>query len=138
MHILKVQKRSLDTDRKKSKPCICEETRKHISKRRDITRKIFSTKSEQIKEKWREEYWNKDKEMKKSVREDKRKLMADQAQEGKSAAENDREKDLYEVVKQISGQHHKKTAAVKSKSGELMERKTTEQEKGTLSSLEQS
>ncbi len=43
--------------------------------------------------------------------------------EGTKRSRNGRQKELYETVKQLTGQCHKKPAAVKSKDGKLLKRK---------------
>ena len=56
----------------KSKPWISEETWKLIDERKGVKTKIDSTRSERIKNRGREAYREKDREVKRSVREDKR------------------------------------------------------------------
>ena len=55
--------------------------------------------------------------------------MTEKTERALSAAENGRQKELYTIVKQLTGQSTRKTAAVKSKDGELLNpknhRKTT-------------
>ena len=61
----------------KGKPWMSEDTWKLIDERRGIKTKIDSTRSERIKNKMRNEYREKDREVKRSVREDKRRWMAE-------------------------------------------------------------
>ena len=100
-----------------NKPWISDNTWKLIEERTAINTKIISTNSERAMKKWREQYKAKDKEIKRSVREDKRKWSAEKAQR---AAENGRQSELYDIVKQLTGKFSRKAAAVKNKEGEVL------------------
>nr|KAG5687784.1 hypothetical protein BaRGS_025678 [Batillaria attramentaria] len=107
----------------KNKPWIGEDTWKLMDERKDIKKKIDSTRSERIKNRLRDAYKEKDKEVKRSVREDKRRWMAQTAEQAQKAAENGQQKKLYNIVKQLTGQRNRQAAAVKSKDGELLKNK---------------
>lgn len=108
----------------KSKPWITDKSWKLIDERRDIKMKIESTHSERIKERLKADYKEKDKGVKKSVREDKRKWIADKAKTAQTAAENGWQKELHDVVKQLTGKSYRQTAAVKGKEGKLLKSKS--------------
>nr|KAG5709173.1 hypothetical protein BaRGS_028629 [Batillaria attramentaria] len=107
----------------KNKPWIGEDTWKLMDERKDIKKKIDSTRSERIKNRLRDAYKEKDKEVKRSVREDKRRWMAQTAEQAQKATENGQQKKLYSIVKQLTGQRNRQAAAVKSKDGELLKNK---------------
>ena len=61
--------------RKKRKPWITEELWALVDQRKEINKKSLSTRSERIKKQLRTEYKEKSKEVKRSIRSDKRKWM---------------------------------------------------------------
>lgn len=71
----------------------------------------------------REQYRQRDKEVKRSVREDKRKWMTEKAQAAQTAAENGRTKEQYDITRQLSGRGPRKTAAITNKDGNLLNSK---------------
>lgn len=71
----------------------------------------------------REQYRQRDKEVKRSVREDKRKWMTEKAQVAQTAAENGRTKEQYDITRQLSGRGPRKTAAITNKDGKLLKSK---------------
>lgn len=109
----------------KNKPWISSSTWKLIDERRIIKTRIESTRSERVKNRRREEYRDKDREVKKNVREDKRRWMSEEAERAQNAAKNGRQKELYSIVKRLTGQSTstRQTAAVKSMNGELLKSK---------------
>ena len=104
----------------KSKQWIKENSWKLIDERKDIKKTIESTHSERIKDRLKADYKRKDQEVKKSVREDRRNWTDEQAKTAENASENGRLKELHEVVKQLTGQNFRQTAAVKDKDGKLL------------------
>ena len=46
--------------------------------------------------------------------------MTEKAQRAQAAAENGRQKELYSIVKQLTGHNNRQVAALKSKDGELL------------------
>ena len=71
----------------------------------------------------REQKRQKDKQVKRSVREDKRKWMTEKAQAAQTAAENGRAKELYAITKQLSGRGPRKKAVVTNKEGKPLKSK---------------
>ncbi|XP_018015247.1 uncharacterized protein LOC108672131 [Hyalella azteca] len=108
-----------------NKPWISNDTWRLIDERRTAKVRVESTRSERIKNRMREEYREKDREVKRSVREDKRMWMSEKAAKAQNAAENGRQKELYSIVKRLTGQSTstRQTAAVKSVNGELLKSK---------------
>ena len=102
------------------KPWISDSTWKMIDERKETKIRIDSTRSERIKNRMKEEYKEKDREVKRNVREDKRRWVAEKAQRAQAAAENGRQKELYSIVKQLTGHNNRQVAAVRSKDGELL------------------
>ena len=77
-------------------------------------------KSVRIKSNLKTEYRNKDKEVKKSMRQDKRKWAENLASEAEEAAGNGRMKELYEITKKLCNEKGRTTNAVKDKAGNLL------------------
>ena len=113
----------------KSKQWISDNSWKLLDERKDIKKKIDSTRSERLKKRKKEEYKEKDKQVKKSVREDKREWLAKKTEQAQRAAENGRQKELYGIVKQLTGQNVRKTAAVTNKNGETLKNKAARLER---------
>ena len=67
-----------------------------------------------------EDYRNKDKEVKRSMRKDKRKWADDLASEAEQAAGNGRMKELYEITRTLSNDKGRTRSAVKDKSWNLI------------------
>ncbi|XP_061170045.1 uncharacterized protein LOC133179272 [Saccostrea echinata] len=95
-------------------------TWKLIDERKDIMAKLDSTESERVKTRSRETYGQKDKAVKKSSKEDKRRWMA------QKAVGNGRQKELFSIVKELTRKSNRQTEAVESKDGELMKNKGQE------------
>ena len=110
----------------RSKPWISQETWILIDERKGV-KKIDSTRSERLKTRLKDEYRQKDREVKRSVREDKRRWVLLKAQSAEHAAENGWQKELHDTVKQLTGQGFRKAAAVNSKDGELLKSKEERQ-----------
>ena len=82
--------------------------------------------SERLKQRWRKEYEVKDKEVKESAREDKRNWLEEKAAAAEKAAENGRNRELYNMTKAIVGERKRQEVGMRNKQGEL---KTEAQEK---------
>ena len=74
-----------------------------IKKRKEAKLRMEGARSEQLKQRRREEYNVKDKEVKQGAREDKRNWMEEKAAAAEKAAENGRNKELYNITKVIAG-----------------------------------
>jgi hypothetical protein len=108
-----------------NKPWISNNTWRLVDERRLAKIRVESTRSERIKNRIRKENREKDREVKRSIREDKRTWMSEEAARAQNAAENGRQKELYSIVKRLTGQSTstRQTATVKSVNGELLKSK---------------
>ena len=81
--------------RKQSKSLIDDVTWKKVDERKEATLNLESTQSQRLKQRRREEYHNKDMEVKRSAREDMmRNWMEERADAAEKAAENSRNKKM--------------------------------------------
>ncbi len=108
-----------------SKPWISVQSWKLIEERRQLKIKKESAQSERLKEKWGTEYANKDREVKRSTRQDKRNWADGVAKEAQDAAEMGQMKTVYEATRKLCNDFPKKIGMVKDKNGKLL---TEEQE----------
>ncbi|XP_060069976.1 craniofacial development protein 2-like [Ylistrum balloti] len=106
----------------KSKPWISDNTWKLIDERKDIKTRTDSTRSERVKNRMKEDY-RENREVNRSVREDMRRWLTEKAHRAQAATENGRQKELYCIVKQLTGHSTRQVAAAKSKGGELLKNK---------------
>ena len=81
------------------KPWIKEKSWKLIEERKEIKKEILAAKSERLKSKHKGNYKLKDKQVKYSIREDKRAWVDELADEAEKAAENGKMKTLYSITK---------------------------------------
>ena len=93
---------------------------KLIDERKVVKKRIDGAKSQRIKEKLRENYRSKDREVEKSVRRDKRKRAEDLAQEAENAVQMGRMKTVYDVTKKLTNEKRKAVNSVRDKSGQLI------------------
>ena len=89
---------------------------------------IEQTKSDRIKQNYMDKYRCKDKEVKKSTRQDKRKWVDHLAMEAEEATRNGRMKEVYDITKTLSNDKCKTTNGVKDTCGNLL----TEGQKGAM------
>ena len=78
------------------------------------------TKSDRIKQNYMDKYRCKDKELKKSTRQDKRKWVDQLAMDAEEATHNGRMKEVYDITKTLSNDKRKTTNAVKDKCGKFI------------------
>ena len=93
---------------------------KLIDERKVVKKRIDGAKSQRIKEKLRENYRSKDREVKKSARRDKRKWAEDLAQEAENAVQMGRMKTVYDMTKKLTNEKRKAVNSVRDKSGQLI------------------
>ena len=79
--------------------------------------KLESTRSERVKQRIREQYKGKDREVKRSAREDKRRWLNEMAGDAERAAENERTGELHRIVKTLTGEKRKVNTVVNDKNG---------------------
>ena len=88
-----------------------------------------SAKSDRLKERLKIDYTEKDREVKRSAREDKRKWTEEKAEAAEKAAENGRSKELYTITKMLTGGKRRQTVGVKDKQGVLRTEKSDRTER---------
>ena len=91
-----------------------------VEERKRLKNNIEKTKSDRIKQNYVDKYRCKDKEVKKSMRQDKRKWVDHLALEAEEAARNGRMKEVYDITKTLSNDKRKTTNAVKDKCGNVI------------------
>ena len=89
----------LGRPRKKKKPWISEESWSLIDQREEINRKILGTRSERVKKQLRAKYAEKNREVKRSIKTDRKKWMEKITCEAEEAAGNQHMKTLYGLTK---------------------------------------
>ena len=110
----------LGRPRKKIKPWKTEESWALVDQRKEINKKILSTHSERIKKRLRTEYKEKSKEVKRSIRSDKRKWMDGITSEAEDAARKQQMRTLYRLTKVPCNERPKSSTAILDKSGNLV------------------
>ncbi|XP_078352308.1 uncharacterized protein LOC144637002 [Oculina patagonica] len=108
-------KEVLGTAKRSSKPWLCGGTWKKVEERRQL--KLESTRSERVKQRIREQYKGKDREVKRSAREGKRRWLNEMAGNAERAAENGRTGELHRIVKTLTGEKKGASTAVNDKNG---------------------
>ncbi|XP_072018662.1 uncharacterized protein [Amphiura filiformis] len=98
--------------KKGQKPWISKESWDVVEERIKLKRDIEQTKSSRIKQNLKDEYRSEDKEVKKSVRRDKREWADDFAYRAEQAAGNGRMKELYDITKTLSNDKGRTSNAV--------------------------
>ncbi|KAI0235559.1 Solute carrier family 23 member 2, partial [Lamellibrachia satsuma] len=120
MHTKKQLKKYWGTKKKGQKPWISKESWELVEERKRLKNNIEQTKSDRIKQNYMDKYRCKDKEVKKSMRLDKRKWVDHLAMEAEEAANNGKMKEVYAITKTLSNDKRKTTNAVKDKGGNLI------------------
>ena len=116
---LQTVKKVLRTKRKKQKLWINPASWNKVEERKQLKVKISSTKSNRIKQLAQNEYRDKDKELKKSMRKDERELIDNLVSDVRRAAENGQIKSLYEITKTLCNDKPRNAASVKEKNKEM-------------------
>ena len=92
-----------------------------IDERKAVKERIDGAKSQRIKEKLRQNFRSKDREVKKSVRRDKQKWAEDLAQEAENAAQKGRmKKTAYDITKTLTNEKRKAVNSVRDNSDQLI------------------
>ena len=109
------------------KEWISRETIQNVEDRRDLKKKLLSTRSERIRERLANEYREKDREVKNSARRDKRMYVERLAEEAETAARNQDMKTVYQTTRKLKGDFGQSyDRPVKAEDGTSL---TTEEEK---------
>jgi hypothetical protein len=103
--------------KKKDKEWITPETRLLIGERKKLKGKLLSTRSPRLVERVQKEYSEKNKEVKKSARRDKRAYMEEIAEEAEEAARRGDLGAVYKITKKLCGQSSSQAVPVKDKHG---------------------
>ena len=119
-------KKVIGWSKKQSKPWIGDKTWEKIKERKEAKLKMESTRSERLKHRRRQEYNAKNNGVKQSAKEDKRNWMEGKAAAAEKAAENGRNKELYNITKTLAGERRRQEVGVKDKQGVI---KTEAQER---------
>ena len=119
-------KKVIRWSKKQSKPWIGDKTWEKIKERKEAKLKMESTRSERLKHRRRQEYNAKNNGVKQSAKEDKRNWMEGKAAAAEKAAENGRNKELYNITKTLAGERRRQEVGVKDKQGVI---KTEAQER---------
>ncbi|CAG2224915.1 unnamed protein product [Mytilus edulis] len=107
-----------------NKQCLTSDTWKAIDERAKLKEKVLSTRSSRLKEQTQKEYAEKDKEVKKRARKDKRNHLEERAEEAEKAVARGDLSTVYKITKELCGQS-KQPPQVKDKNGKII---TTERE----------
>ena len=108
-------------DKKKTKEWITPTTWCAIDQRRKIKNQMNSTRSTRLQEKYKYQYKEANKAVKKMVRADKRAFVEELANEAESAAAKGEQGQLYKITRQICGKFHSSpNAPIKDKQGKLL------------------
>ena len=122
---VEVATKVLGHKKKNHKEWIIPETWKKIEERKQLKIKMLSTKSARLQQQVQEAYKGKDKEVKKSARNDKRSYVEGLAAEAESVAARGELSTVYKITKRLCGNYTTHSAPVKSKDGSTI---TTEHE----------
>ena len=104
------ERRNVKREKRKeklSRPWIGSKMWEKIKERKEAKFKLEGSRSEQLKQRWREECNAKNNEVKWSAREDKRKWLEKRAAAAEKATQNGRSKELYSITKSITGERQK-------------------------------
>ena len=104
----------------KSQSWISADSWSAIEERRTLKKKINEARSERMKHKWKEEYREKDKQVKRILRRDKRDRINKIAQDAEDAARQGQMKAVYDSTKKLCNDRPKRVDMVKSKDGRLL------------------
>ena len=122
---VEVATKVLGHKKKNHKEWLTPETWKKIEERKQLKIKMLSTKSARLQQQVQEAYKGKDKEVKKSARNDRRSYVEGLAAEAESAAARGELSTVYKITKRLCGNYTTQSAPVKGKDGSTI---TTEHE----------
>ena len=97
-----------------------QETWALIDQRKVIKQKLISARSASLKQRCQDEYRQKDREIKRKVRVDKRRWTEEIAEEAENAAKQQHMKTLYTLTKVLSNEKPRQSAAVMDKNGKIL------------------
>ena len=97
-----------------------------VDQRKAIKKKLIGARSERLKQRWQDEYQQKDREvkgLKRQTRVDKRKWTEETVKESENAAEQQHMKTLYTLAKVLSNERPRQNAAVMVKTAAVIAEK---------------
>ena len=97
-----------------------------VDQRKAIKKKLISARSERLKQRWQDEYRQKDREVERQVRVDKRRWTEEIAKEAENAANQRHMKTLYTLTKVLSNERPRQSAAVINKTGKILNDRESE------------
>ena len=104
---------------RQKKPWISEESWSLIDQREELNKNFLGTRSERVKKQLGTKYVEKNREVKRSMRTDKKKWMENITSEAEEAARNQHMKTLYGLTKILCNEKPKQSTAVLDKNGNL-------------------
>ena len=105
---------------KERKDWISDQTWQKIEDRKKIKSKLNAAKSDRLKVKLKSDYTAKDKQIKKSAREDKKRFVEDLAEKAQEASVRGDLRKMYQITKQLCGKNQPHNSAVKDKNGKIL------------------
>ena len=106
--------------RRKNKEWLTPDTWKKIEERKELKAKMLCTKSPRLLERIQEAYKEKDRQVKKSAKSDKRAFVEDMANKAEQAAAKGEMSTIYNITKKLSGKYTNQSAFVKDKDGNIL------------------
>ena len=106
--------------KKKNKPWFSQEAWTLVDQRKAIKQKLIGARSERLKQRWQDEYRQKDREVKRQVRVDKRRRTEEIAKEAENTANQQHMKTLHTLTKVLSNERPRQSAAVMDKTGKIL------------------
>ena len=106
--------------KKKNKPWFSQEAGTLEDQRKAIKQRLIGARSERLKQRRQDEYRQKDREIKRQVRVDKRRWTEEIAKEAENAAKQQHMKTLYTLTKVLSNERPRQSAAVMDKTGKIL------------------
>ena len=117
---------------KKKKSWISEASWKLVDARMEINKKILSTHSERLKGQLKDNYKEKDREVKRNLKADKKKWVDNIESDAEEAARSQHMKTLYGLTKTLCNERPRQSAAVLDKNGNLISGNNPIKMDGTL------
>ena len=114
-----------------NKEWLTPDTWKKVEERKEIKAKMLCTKSPRLLERIQEAYREKDRQVKKSAKRDKKAFVEDMADRAEQAAARGEMSHIYNITKKLSGKYTSQSAPVKDKDGNILR---TEQEQSEMGS----
>lgn len=115
-------KEVLGKRRRKQKEWLTTDTWDLITQRKHLKDQIIQTQDQEHKQDLQAQYWDINRQVKRSARNDKRRYINNLTEEAETAAGQRNMKRLYEITRTLSGKNSNPTRPVKNKNGEVITR----------------